>query len=255
MYECEILSESPRIVSIKAFLSEAECAHLIALSAGKLVTSTIMDEKTGESALNPHRTGNLACVDRTDIVLGIERRISEYTKSRDCQGEQIQVIQYQLDQKYDEHHDALDPRYPGLLKGFERGGNRKYTFLMYLSTPLEEGGTRFPKLDITVPAIIGNALFWENLDDKGCGNDLLTHQGLPPKAGEKWIATRWIRERAFDGSEEEEFRKSEKERKVLNTTEGMAELDALLTRRNLRLRVRFFDADGTIGHRIELISE
>jgi prolyl 4-hydroxylase len=68
---------------------------------------------------------------------------------------------------------------------------------MYLLPPEEGGETEFPDAGVTVVPKQGSAVYFEYQDAQGRLDHLTLHAGLPVIRGTKWIATRWIRERAF----------------------------------------------------------
>jgi prolyl 4-hydroxylase len=69
------------------------------------------------------------------------------------------------------------------------------TVVMYLNTPEQGGGTTFPELGLEVAPIKGNALFFSY--DRPHPSTRTLHGGAPVLAGEKWVATKWMRERQF----------------------------------------------------------
>jgi len=73
-------------------------------------------------------------------------------------------------------------------------GVRILTVFFYLNTVAEDGGggTRFPKLDLTVQPVRGSALIWPStLDDKPNDKDPRTnHQAMPVLKGIKYGAVR-----------------------------------------------------------------
>ena len=73
-------------------------------------------------------------------------------------------------------------------------GVRVYTFFMYLVTPERGGGTRFPTLGLTVPAIKGNAVMWPSVmsDDPSRDEPMTNHEAMPVEAGMKYAANVWI---------------------------------------------------------------
>lgn len=75
-------------------------------------------------------------------------------------------------------------------------GDRISTALTYLRGHWTQGGaTIFTKLNITVPLIEGNLLFWENLDLKWTQKPLekAYHQSCPVIYGQKIILNKWMR--------------------------------------------------------------
>ena len=66
---------------------------------------------------------------------------------------------------------------------------------MYLSEPERGGGTVFPDIGLQVAPKRGNAVFFSY--PSAHPSTLTLHGGAPVQAGEKWIATKWLREREF----------------------------------------------------------
>jgi hypothetical protein len=58
-----------------------------------------------------------------------------------------------------------------------------------------EGGgeTIFPPLGLAITPKKGAAIYFEYVDDKGQVDEHTLHGGAPVTAGEKWIATKWMR--------------------------------------------------------------
>ena len=67
---------------------------------------------------------------------------------------------------------------------------------MYQNTPPRGGATVFPDVALEVAPIKGNAVFFSY--DRPHPSTKTLHGGAPVLAGEKWIATKWLRERRFE---------------------------------------------------------
>ena len=76
-----------------------------------------------------------------------------------------------------------------------RGGQRVATIVMYLNSPEKGGGTTFPDVGVEVGPVKGNAVFFSY--DRPHPSTKTLHGGAPVIAGEKWVATKWLREREF----------------------------------------------------------
>ena len=76
-----------------------------------------------------------------------------------------------------------------------RGGARVATLVMYLSVPERGGSTTFPDVGFQVAPVKGNAVFFSY--DMPHPTTLTRHGGAPVIAGEKWVATKWLREHDF----------------------------------------------------------
>jgi len=111
-------------------------------------------------------------------------------------GEGLQILHYGVGAEYKPHNDYFDASEPGGEVLLQRGGQRVATVVMYLNTPAGGGATVFPDGHFEVAAIKGNAVFFSY--DRAHEMTRTLHAGAPVKQGEKWIATKWLRERRHD---------------------------------------------------------
>jgi prolyl 4-hydroxylase len=132
----------------------------------------------------------------TDLCQRIEARIAALVNWPVENGEGIQVLRYSPGAEYKPHYDYFDPSQPGTAAILKRGGQRVGTVVMYLNTPEQGGATIFPDVGLDVHAIEGNAVFFAyGLPDP---SSLTLHGGAPVVQGEKWVATKWMRESKFE---------------------------------------------------------
>ena len=110
-------------------------------------------------------------------------------------GEGVQVLNYQPGAEYKPHYDYFDPAAPGTPTILKRGGQRVGTLVMYLNNPERGGGTTFPDVGLEVAPQRGNAVFFSY--DRPHPSSQTLHGGAPVVSGEKWVATKWLREREF----------------------------------------------------------
>jgi prolyl 4-hydroxylase len=68
--------------------------------------------------------------------------------------------------------------------------------VMYLNTPEAGGGTTFPDVHLEVFPRKGHAVFFSY--ERAHPDTRSLHGGAPVIAGEKWVATKWLREQRFD---------------------------------------------------------
>lgn len=73
-------------------------------------------------------------------------------------------------------------------------GERKFTFLIYLTTPVSGGSTYFRALDQHVQAIAGRLLIWNNLFEDGSPNHKTVHSGTTLISGSKITLVTWLRQ-------------------------------------------------------------
>ena len=98
--------------------------------------------------------------------------------------------------EYKPHYDYFDPAEPGTPAILKRGGQRLGLDRCYLNTPETGGATVFPEAGIEVAPVSGNAVFFSY--DRPHPSTRTLHGGAPVTAGEKWVATKWMREGRFE---------------------------------------------------------
>jgi prolyl 4-hydroxylase len=195
----EIIShmENPHVVVFGDLLSSQECEALIELARPRMARSLTVATKTGGEELNADRTSNGMFFSRaeTELIARIENRIAKLVDWPVENGEGLQVLHYRPGAEYKPHYDYFDPAEPGTPTILKRGGQRVGTLIMYLAAPEKGGGTVFPDVHLEVHPKRGNGVFFNY--DRAHPVTKSLHGGAPVLAGEKWIATKWLREREF----------------------------------------------------------
>ena len=188
---------SPRLVVFGGLLSDDECEQMIALARPRLMRSETVHNPSGGSEVHVARTSDGMFFERGEqpLIERIERRIAALLNWPLVNGEGLQVLHYRPGAQYKPHHDYFDPAQPGTPTIVQRGGQRVGTLVMYLNTPARGGGTAFPDAGVEVGAMRGNAVFFSY--DRPHAVTRTLHAGLPVIEGEKWVATKWLREREF----------------------------------------------------------
>ncbi|CAI0435076.1 unnamed protein product [Linum tenue] len=204
----EIVSWEPRAFVYHNFLSKEECEYLISLAKPRMTKSTVVDSKTGKSKDSRVRTSSGMFLSRGQdkIIRAIEKRISEFTFIPAENGEGLQILHYEIGQKYEPHFDYFLDEF-----NTKNGGQRTATLLMYLSDVEEGGETIFPsakansssvpwwdelsecgKKGLSLKPKRGNALFfWSTRPDASLDPSSL-HGSCPVIIGNKWSATKWM---------------------------------------------------------------
>ena len=187
----------PRVVVFGGLLADDECDRLVAAAHPRLARSETVRQTTGGSEVHAARTSHGMFFQREEdaLIARIERRIAALLHWPLERGEGLQVLHYGPGARYEPHHDYFDPAQPGTPRIVERGGQRVATVVMYLNTPQRGGATRFPDVGLEVGAVKGNAVFFSY--DRPDPATLTLHAGAAVLEGEKWVATKWLREREF----------------------------------------------------------
>jgi prolyl 4-hydroxylase len=188
----------PRVVVFGGLLSDQECDQLIELARPRLARSLTVQTRTGGEEVNQDRTseGMFFARGENELIARVEARIAALVDWPVENGEGVQVLRYTPGTEYKPHYDYFDPNEPGTPSILRRGGQRVGTVVMYLGEPEKGGGTSFPDVHLVVAPKRGNAVFFSY--ERPHPSTRTLHGGTPVLAGEKWIATKWLRERRFD---------------------------------------------------------
>ena len=187
----------PRVVVFGNLLSPEECEGLIAAARVRLARSLTVETRTGGEVLNVDRTSEGMFFERgeNEIVARLEQRIGVLLRWPVEFGEGLQILRYAPGAQYRPHYDYFDPGEPGTPTILKRGGQRVATLVMYLQEPGQGGATTFPDVGLEVAPVRGTGVFFSYEEPDPATRTL--HGGAPVLAGEKWVATKWLREREF----------------------------------------------------------
>jgi prolyl 4-hydroxylase len=212
----QVVSWEPRAVYFPGFLDPERCQHIIGLASKHLAPSGLALRK-GETAENSAdvRTSQGTFLTRRDDPEGVldylEKRIADATMMPQRHGEPFNVLRYEQGQKYDSHYDTFDPESYG-----PQTSQRVASFLIYLNEWESGGETVFPLeganglkrlagIDYrscaqglkVKPLKAGDALLFYSVTPEGGFDKHALHGGCPVEEGVKWVATKWIRDKAF----------------------------------------------------------
>jgi len=196
--QLEVVSLLPRVFIIEKFLSDFEVGTIIDIAKPRISDSIVGSPSTGayksstRTSLNawiPRYTSDL--IDSLYIRAANLLRLNEKIVTSTHSAEDIQVVHYDVGQKYDSHHDWGVSGYPE---------SRFITLLLYLTDMPNDyagGETAFPKggadgMGFKVHPGKGSAVLFYNLLEDGNGDDLALHAALPVRQGEKWLANFWV---------------------------------------------------------------
>lgn len=204
----QVLSWKPRALLYPNFASKKQCEAIIKLARTRLAPSGLALRK-GETAdtTKEIRTSSgtflRADEDKSRSLGEVEEKMARATMIPRNNGEAFNVLRYNLGQKYDCHYDVFDPAEYG-----PQPSQRMASFLLYLSDVEEGGETMFPFenhqnmqsgydykecLGLKVKPRQGDALLFYSMYPNGTFDKTALHGSCPVIKGEKWVATKWIR--------------------------------------------------------------
>ena len=189
---------NPRVIVFGGLLSDAECDELIVQARQRLARSETVQTATGGSEVNEARTSEGMFFSRgeTPLCARLEARFAALLDWPVENGEGLQILRYGPGAEYRPHYDYFDPALSGTPSILKRGGQRVASLVCYLNTPASGGATVFPDVQLDVAPIKGNAVFFSY--DRPHPMTRTLHGGAPVITGEKWVATKWVREGRFE---------------------------------------------------------
>ncbi|OAY81091.1 Prolyl 4-hydroxylase 1, partial [Ananas comosus] len=177
-----------------------ECDYLKAFARPRLQISTV-----GIKSQVRTSSGMFLSIEeqKFPIIKAIEKRISVFSQIPAENGELIQVLRYEPNQYYRPHHDYFSDTF-----NLKRGGQRVATMLIYLSDNVEGGETHFPMAGdgecscggkmvkgLCVKPAKGDAVLFWSMGLNGESDPKSIHGGCAVLKGEKWSATKWMRQK------------------------------------------------------------
>ncbi len=194
-----VLSQAPRLRAVEGFLPPAVCDWLIARAQPLLAPASVYDPDSGTARHEQARSNSAVefNIINADVVMMLVRgRIGVSTHLPTAAMEPLQVLHYQVGERFEPHFDFLDPAVEAYARDAATRGQRLATFLIYLNDDYEGGETEFPIVSLRHKGRKGDALYFANVDDAGQPDRRTLHAGSAPTAGVKWLLSQWVRDRA-----------------------------------------------------------
>jgi prolyl 4-hydroxylase len=190
----------PVVAIFDNILSMEECDELIRISSIKLKRSTTIDLKTGQEEIIEDRNsyGTFFALNENEFIARLDKRIASVMHWPAENGEGIQILNYKVGGEYKPHFDYFPPNGTGSVPHLAQGGQRVSTLVMYLNDVEEGGETAFPDIGLVVTPKKGSAVYFEYCNSHSQVDPLSLHSGMPVHTGEKWIATKWMRQSRYN---------------------------------------------------------
>lgn len=174
------------------FITECDASYILQSAQYNYTDSVVVGTDNSEGI----RKSKTYWLKRDDpIAQKIIKKVCKINGHDTEQAEDIQVVKYEPNGYYKEHHDSCCDNTID-CKEFTKDGNRVLTMLIYLNDGFQGGATYFPNLNKEYkPNKYSGILFYPmNKNEDKCHEKSL-HGGKPITSGEKYIANVWIREK------------------------------------------------------------
>lgn len=191
---------APRVFTVEGFLPKPVCAWLIKQAKKNLQRARVQKaEQGGAFAIDQARSNSVAGSNTLQPDLAVQLtnlRIAAAIGQPLAHQEPTNYLHYARGQEYVPHFDFFTAaEEAGFAHELRTIGQRVATVLVYLNDGYEGGETHFPKLDWRFKGNVGDALIFWNLSQGGLREMDSLHAGSPVTKGEKWLLSKWIRQR------------------------------------------------------------
>ncbi|XP_059671004.1 probable prolyl 4-hydroxylase 9 [Cornus florida] len=203
----QVLSWKPRAVYFPDFATAEQCQSIIKMAKNRLTPSAVVLREgqiveTNQGIRTSSGMFIRASEDKSGILNVIEEKIARATMIPRSHGEEFIVLSYEVGQKFSCHYDTFSPV-------DKQQSQRIASFLLYLSDVEEGGETMFPYkngfhmygnydfhkcIGMKVKPRQGDGLLFYSLFPNGTIDRMSLHGSCPVIKGEKWVATKWIRD-------------------------------------------------------------
>jgi len=188
--------ERPVVVFLDDVLSHQECDELVARSRDNLTRSTTVNPSDGKDAVIEARSseGTFFPLNADPFIARLDARIAALMNMPVENGEGLQILHYHTGGQYTPHYDFFKPEEAGSKPHLANGGQRVSSLIMYLNDVADGGATVFPELRLQCGPKKGGAVYFEYCNSQSQIDTKTLHGGMPVLQGEKWIATKWMRQ-------------------------------------------------------------
>ena len=179
------------------FLPAETCDAIVDATNTLLRKSTITtpDDATGYDPM--FRTSETCFLDQTGspIAMEVDEKICAVLGISKSWSEGIQAQKYSVGQEFKAHTDYFEPGSDEYKQFCTEAGQRTWTFMIYLNEGCEGGATRFRKINKQFFPKKGRAVAWNSMTPHGDPNPMSIHHATKVKEGEKYVITKWFRDK------------------------------------------------------------
>jgi prolyl 4-hydroxylase len=192
------LSADPVVQAVPDLLDAGVCRWLIDKARGRLTRALVYEALSKRTTVSDTRSNTAATFGllETDLVCVLAQ-----TRMAACAGvpfrhlEPISVLHYAEGEEITAHYDFVDPEVADYERQIASQGQRVVTFLAYLNDDYDGGETEFLELALRHKGRRGDGLLFVNARADGGADTRTLHAGRPPRNGEKWIVSQFMRNR------------------------------------------------------------
>jgi prolyl 4-hydroxylase len=200
-WKVQVLARAERLslTVLGGVLDADECQELIDRARDRLAPSTLVDPMSGRDVVSVRRgSSGMFFRPREDaFVARLDERMAELMGLPEAHGEGLQVLHYAAGAGSAPHFDFLAPTNEANIASIARSGQRVSTMVTYLNDVCAGGETAFPALGWSVTPRRGHAVCFKYCNSRGELDQDSVHHSTQVLRGEKWVVTKWMRQKPF----------------------------------------------------------
>jgi prolyl 4-hydroxylase len=113
----------------------------------------------------------------------------------------VNFMKYDVNGRFKSHYDFIDTSTSSNIEDLKQGGQREYTFLIYLNEDCVGGETHFSIMNKTINPEKNKMIWWKNTLDDGSQNILVKHESKKIISGTKYLVGIWVRQQKVHNKE------------------------------------------------------
>lgn len=192
------LSGDPVVQTIPDLLDAGVCRWLIEKARSRLTRALVYEALSRRTTVSDTRSNTAATFGLLDadlVCVLAQTRMAASVGVPFRHLEPMSVLHYAEGEEITAHYDFVDPEVPDYDRQIATQGQRVVTFLAYLNDDYEGGETEFLELKLRHKGRRGDGVWFANARAEGSADTRTLHAGRPPRNGEKWIVSQFMRNR------------------------------------------------------------
>ena len=180
---------SPRVATLNRLLTSEECDYV--MSRGAPFLRRAATARIADSGERTQTTARFGLAETDALIQSIDTLVSR-AAGEEAGGETFALLHYAPGQRFSPYGGRPDiSSETAKLIG---NSNLARTIIVYLNDSYEGGESVFPRLGWRFKGKRGDALVWDIRLADGDVDARAIPEGTPPRAGDKFILSKWIRQ-------------------------------------------------------------
>jgi hypothetical protein len=180
---------TPRVTTLNRLLAPEECDYVI--SRGAPFLKQAQTTRIADAGERSQATARFGLAETDALIQSIDALVSRAAGEEPGLGRTFALLHYAPGQRFSPN-GARAEMTQGAAQLVENAQVTR-TIMVYLNDGYEGGESVFPRLGWRFKGKRGDALVWDIRSPDGAVDPRAIPEGMPPRAGDKFILSKWIR--------------------------------------------------------------